>query len=204
MKRRAAILVALAPALLAGAAAPKGAATYSYPAQARAIPLLRAWLDRQATVARSRLVADMAKERRSGGVVDHFASDRTWQVVTDTPRFLSLSLETYDYSGGAHGNTHFGSLIWDRQRQLRMGAIQFFTGAAALEAAIKQPFCRELNRQREAKRGGPVQPDKIIPEFSGCISPEHATLILGSTDLQRFSRIGILIAPYEAGPYSDG
>ena len=40
--------------------------------------------------------------------------------------------------------------------------------------------------------------------FSECIDPLASTLILGSANGQTFDRIGVLIAPYEAGPYAEG
>lgn len=32
----------------------------------------------------------------------------------------------------------------------------------------------------------------------------ESTIILGSSNGQQFDRIGVLIAPYQAGPYSEG
>ena len=40
--------------------------------------------------------------------------------------------------------------------------------------------------------------------FDQCIDPTASTVILGSSNKQQFDRIGILIAPYEAGPYAEG
>ena len=40
--------------------------------------------------------------------------------------------------------------------------------------------------------------------FDECIDPVKSTVILGSSNKQTFDRIGILVAPYEAGPYAEG
>jgi hypothetical protein len=40
--------------------------------------------------------------------------------------------------------------------------------------------------------------------FSECIDPTDSTIILGSSNRQGFDRIGVLVAPYEAGPYAEG
>ena len=40
--------------------------------------------------------------------------------------------------------------------------------------------------------------------FDECIDPVAETVILGSSNGQSFNRIGILVPPYEAGPYAEG
>lgn len=40
--------------------------------------------------------------------------------------------------------------------------------------------------------------------FDACIDPVDSTVILGSADKQHFTRIGVLVDPYEAGPYVEG
>ncbi len=36
---------------------------------------------------------------------------KEWKVVADLPRYLSLSADMYLYTGGAHGNSAFDSLV---------------------------------------------------------------------------------------------
>jgi hypothetical protein len=73
----------------------------------------------------------------------------------------------------------------------------------ALAEAIRGPFCKALNRERTARRGEPVMADSDDP-FDQCIDPTASTVILGSSNRQQFDRVGILIGPYEAGPYAEG
>ena len=53
------------------------------------------------------------------------------------------------------------------------------------------------------KRGTPVAPGSS-DEFDKCIDPADETVILGSKVRFGFDRIGIRIAPYNAGPYAEG
>ncbi|MFN4221633.1 MULTISPECIES: DUF4163 domain-containing protein [Novosphingobium] len=180
---------------------------YAYPAQAAAIASLRAMLE--ADLARNRdELATEAKEgaalaRESSFPFNPYSRSVNWQVVTDLPGWLSLSALVSFYSGGAHPNYVFDTLLWDRAADKRRAPVDLFTSAAALSAAIRAPFCRELDRQRAKKRGGD-QASSGISEFDACIDPAAQTVILGSSNGRTFDRIGVLIAPYAAGPYAEG
>ena len=93
-------------------------------------------------------------------------------------------------------------MLWDRIAARRRAPVDLFASKAALASAIRKPFCRELDRQRARKRSGSGVGD--IPEFSDCIDPSEQTVILGSSNGKAFDRIGILVAPYAAGPYAEG
>ena len=187
------------------AAATPGAFTYTYPAQVRAVPALKARLDAEAAGLRRDFRRDAAADARDAATDKRpfhgWTLDKTWKVVTDTPRFLSLSAETWSYSGGAHGNTGYDALVWDKTRRQVVKPVALFAGAAALKAAIQQPFCVALDRQREEKRGEPVKRGEM---FGECIDPTKSTIIIGSTNRRTVNRIGVLIGPYEAGPYAEG
>jgi hypothetical protein len=180
---------------------------YAYPAAAAAIPDLRAWLDADLDKQRSDLIAE-AKEQREDRKANDFPYHplgywATWKVVTDLPGWLSLSGSVSTYQGGAHPNHGFDSLVWDRQANMRRDPDDLFTSEAALSRAIRTDFCRELDKQRAKKRGEPIPPNSD-DMFDECIDPMKSTLILGSSNGKAFDRLGILVAPYEAGPYAEG
>ena len=79
---------------------------YSYPAAAGRIPALKVWLDAERDKARKQLIEEAtvgrAEAKESGFEYHTYALGRAWEKVTETPRFLSLSAQIYDYSGGAH------------------------------------------------------------------------------------------------------
>ena len=179
---------------------------FSYPPQVAAIPELRAWFDTEKTMLRSASLAEAVADQRDAAKEQRpfhaYTTDRTWKVVTDTPRFLSLSMEGYDYTGGAHGNTAFASLVWDKKAKARRTTMSFFTSAEVLRVALGKDFCRRLDAERDEKRSGGDTGG--LPEFDKCIDATKQAVILGSSTRKAFDRIGILIPPYEAGPYSDG
>ena len=180
---------------------------YGYPAAAAAIPALRQWLEQDLVEHKSALARESRDERddfRKDGI-DYRAHSLfvDWKVVTETPDWLSLSTLLGTYTGGAHPNYYFLGLVWDKAAGQRRDPIDLFTSKEALSKAIRRDFCAELNRQREKKRGAPVDPSST-DDFDACIDPVGETVILGSSNRQKFNRIGVLVAPYEAGPYAEG
>ncbi|HET9630264.1 MAG TPA: DUF4163 domain-containing protein, partial [Novosphingobium sp.] len=143
-------VLAATPALAATAgewtapANPLYAFSYAIPAQAEAIPALRTRLlaDRAAQVAKVRREAahSAAEARRGGFPVRKFEYQQTWQVVTSTPSWLSLSAAYYSYTGGAHGMSWSGAMLWDRKAARPRNPLDLFASRAALSQAIRRPF----------------------------------------------------------------
>ena len=180
---------------------------YAYPAAASTLPALKGWLDADLAKARKEVASEAAEGKKdaaaNGYPFNPYSSETKWQVVTELPGWLSLSAMTSSYTGGAHGNYGFVALLWDKGANQRREVASLFASKAALAAALKPAFCAELNRQRAKKRGQAIDPAST-DEFDQCIDPTQSTLILGSSDHQHFNRIGVLVGPYEAGPYVEG
>lgn len=180
--------------------------SYSWPKQVSAIPALAKTLTEQ----RDKALAEQKKEWKES--VDEFGSDgcvtcvmrdysKTWEVVTDTPRFLSISSESYFYTGGAHGNSATGGMVWDRKAGASMDARQLFSSAGAFWGAAEAAYCSALNDERAERRGRPVQPDDYGSE---CPKLEELTLLAGSSNGKTFDRLGLIADPYVAGAYAEG
>ncbi len=180
---------------------------YAYPAAAAAIPALKtqldADLDRQQheLAVESRAEADAAKAE--GFPFNLHSRSFDWKVVADLPDWLSLSTLAGSYTGGAHPNYGYQTILWDKVANVARVPADLFQSPQALSAAIRDDFCRALNAQRAKKRGRPVNPASG-DEFDACIDPAEQVVILGSSDGALFSRIGVLVAPYNAGPYAEG
>ena len=181
--------------------------TFAYPDAAGAIPPLKALLDTRLYEARDRLASTARDERKvakkEGFPYRPHSYIAKWSVVTDLPNWLSLSAEIYTYTGGAHGMSAFDTLLWDRRAETARKPRELFTSTDALRKAIREPFCDALDKEREQRRGEPVQRDSG-QIFTECIDPIAQTLILGSSNGKTFDRLGILVGPYEAGAYAEG
>lgn len=180
---------------------------YSYPAAAGAIPALRARLDADLAAQQAKLRKDAVAGQADAKAGDYpyhaWYSSQVWSVVTELPQWLSLSAQFSNYTGGAHGMYWYGAMLWDKAAGVPRDPLTLFTSKQALSKAIRQPFCAALNKQRAIKRSAPVDP-RSSDEFDACIDPVGETVILGSRGHQAFDRIGILVPPYEAGPYAEG
>lgn len=180
---------------------------YAYPAAVDGHPALRRRIEADLARRLARLKADarvgQAEARANKFEYHAYSWSQTWQVVTDLPGWLSLSTTYWSYSGGAHGNTWFGAMLYDKRAKTPRDPLTLFTSKAALSKAIRAPFCAALNRQRAEKRGAAIKPGST-DMFDDCIDPVGQTVLLGSQSRRAFDRIGILVAPYEAGPYAEG
>lgn len=180
---------------------------YSYPVAAGVIAPLRAQLDAELAKNRNQLKADAtegkAEAAKDGREYRPYEAQKDWAVVADLPAWLSLSATLYWDSGGAHPNHGYDALVWDRRGGRRMAAKDLFTSPAALNKAIRARFCDLLDAERSKRRQAKV--DRASgDQFDECIDPTESTLVLGSSNRKAFNRIGVLIGPYEAGPYVEG
>lgn len=180
---------------------------YSYPAQAAAIPALKAQLDADMARKKAEVLKDATEGKKDATENDYpfhpYSNSTEWKVVTDLPGWLSLSTLLGFYTGGAHPNYLFDALLWDKAAGRKVQAIDLFTSKAALAQALTKPFCAALAKERLKKRGEEFQGDGLS-DFEKCVDPMAQTIILGSAGKQGFDRIGFLIPPYEAGPYAEG
>jgi len=180
---------------------------YTYPAEASAIPALVGWFKLDAAKHKKELIGEakqgQAEAKAAKQTYYPYGHSTKWQVVTEIPGYLSLSAERWDSLGGAHPNPWQEGLVWNKRTGTRHRGTDFFLSQKALSAAIRPQFCAALDKQRAEKRGEPVKRKSGDP-FDACIDPAAQTVILGSSDKAHFTRIGILIDPYEAGGYAEG
>lgn len=181
--------------------------SYSYPAEAAAIPALKAQLDAELDEARSGIASDAkaGRDEARGSGFDFIKYDRSagWSVVTNIPGWLSLSGGSYEFTGGAHGNSSSAALLWDKAAGRRREPMALFLSKEAFNAAAGAAFCAALTRERSKRREMPVSADSG-DEYDRCLDPADLTVLLGSSDKVRFNRIGIIADPYVAGPYAEG
>lgn len=180
---------------------------YSWPAEVTAHPELARSLAAERDAALAQLKQDTRAER-AAAQADGFefrphGLHMRWLRAADLPRWLSLSAEISAYTGGAHPNSGFTSLIWDKRAGRRLQPLELFQSAGAFDAAVRETFCDKLDAERAERRGAPVN-RASGDGFDECITPSEQTLVLGSGNGRTFDRMTILIGPYAAGPYAEG
>lgn len=178
---------------------------YAYPAEVGNIPELATLLDSRLTRLRDELAGQAAEGREAardnGFPYNKYSIGTEWQRVADLPDYLSLSAEVSSYTGGAHGNFGFDSLVWDKARAIALEPEAFFTSAEALDDALKDALCEDLQVERAKRRGEDAQ---VGGMFDECVTLADTTILLGSGGGKAFDRIGVQIGPYVAGPWAEG
>lgn len=179
--------------------------SYTWPAKVAAVPQLTA----RFTAERDRLLAEQRadwdealREFAEGdclGCVNR-SFEKSWDVVAELPRFLSLSASFYAYTGGAHGNGGFDALVWDREAGEAIDPKAMFRSPEALQDALGPAWCRALKAEKIKRFEGAYSEDGIFP----CPAIADLTVLVGSASRRSFDRIGLIAAPYVAGAYAEG
>lgn len=178
---------------------------YKWPAAVSAIPALAESFTAERDKALAEQKADWATVLEEFPGEDcisckNLSFSKEWKVVADLPRYLSLSAEMYFYTGGAHGNSGFDALVWDREAGAAITPEEMFTSEAALQDALGDPWCKALKVERMKRMGADFTDDGFFP----CPPIADLAVLLGSSDKRAFNRIGLIAAPYVAGSYAEG
>ncbi|MCB2079782.1 MAG: DUF3298 and DUF4163 domain-containing protein [Novosphingobium sp.] len=180
---------------------------YSYPAAVEADPKLKKLLDVDLITRKGKLFGEATEQRdyaaKEGYPYNPFGLWMAWGVAGELPNWLSLSASYSIYQGGAHPNHGYEALLWDRRAGVQRDVADLFLSKAALSDALREDFCRELDRQRAEKRERPPEPGSDDP-FDECIDPVESTVVPATTNGYAFTQIEILVPPYAAGPYVEG
>ena len=174
---------------------------YSWPGEVAGVSALNGLFEMRAAEAQDAFRTMAAEAKLDAEKFDYpyraYASSWNWQVVGETPRFLSLVGESYSYTGGAHGNTTYAATLWDIEAEKEIGALDLFTSAKDLDAAIRPDYCELLKSQR-AERLGDVEVLGDCPPLGDFVlSPL-------SSDGESIDGLQLLAAPYVAGAYAEG
>jgi len=179
---------------------------YEWPAEAAAIPALdlRLYTEARRNLAEAQKNAreDQALARQQKRDFNPHDYSMTWTTQGQTQRLLSLSSDLGSFEGGAHPNSNYGSLLWDRSLNREIGVNALLATAAQFAAVSRASYCKKLDAERAKRREG----EKLnLPEFNAC--PKYSELAIYPVDKNkngRFDRITFMASPYVAGPYVEG
>jgi hypothetical protein len=180
--------------------------SYSWPSEAAAIPALdrrfRTEMSKAYRNALSGAREDQKIYRQQGrdGIGDLYSM--TWTTAGETARLLSLQNEFSTFTGGAHPNTSYGALLWDRKLNRETAMDRLFGRPADFVAVSRATYCNGLDAERSKRREG----EKLdLAEFNAC--PKYSELAISPVDKNRngrFDAIALVASPYTAGPYVEG
>jgi hypothetical protein len=182
--------------------------SFGYPAEAMAIPKLKAIMEKEIKKGQSELIKSATEAKADSKKTDYpynaYKSGTIWEVAGDTAVLLSLEALYSSYSGGAHGNYGFGARIWDKKaKKLLKNSSDVFTNPKAALALVRQDYCNGLNAARREKLGADWKADDDSV-FSGCPPFADLAIVFRGDKGKAMNRIAFIAAPYVAGSYAEG
>lgn len=180
--------------------------TFAWPANAAAVPALdhrfRSELAKALKQSLANAREDQALAKTQQRPFNQHLYSMQWSSAGETPRLLSLQSELSTFEGGAHPNTSYGALLWDRQAKQDISLGSLFLRRGSFAALMRTPYCKALDKERTKRREG-FKMD--LPEFNAC--PKFSELAIAPADRDRdgrFDSIDFVASPYTAGPYAEG
>jgi hypothetical protein len=181
--------------------------TYGWSAEAAAVPELAARFEADLAKwrAESRKTAEEDRDARGPEIPFHgHLFSKTWTTMGSTPRLLSLAADLGTFTGGAHGNSIYEALLWDRQGRREIEVEALFADPAAAWRLMQPVYCAELDRQRAEKREEtlPLEGEGWMVECRPVA--EQVVAPVDEDKDGRFERLRVLLEPYNSGPYAEG
>ena len=128
----------------------------------------------------------------------------TYEVAGQSARLLSLTEVSYEYTGGAHPNSSFGAVLWDKTADRRLQPASLFRRGADM-TALDRALCDAINTARSALMD---EPSSLTLEGGGAFTCPRAAqtpfVLAASTTGGRVGGLEFLIGPYQVGPYAEG
>ena len=178
---------------------------YAWPAEAARVPAINSRFRAEAQKAYRQALQlgrdnqSLYREEKREGVRDFYLMQ--WHTAGQSVRLLSLQNQLSRFTGGAHPNTGFGAMLWDKAMNKETSVSALFIRASDLPALSRDGYCRALEVERLKRRGG----EKLGGEFDAC--PKFEDLAIAPTDRNRngrFDGVDFVASPYTAGPYAEG
>jgi hypothetical protein len=132
--------------------------------------------------------------------IQYWEFRQSWTVTADTGRLIGLSATIYQYSGGAHGNSQFRALLWDRANGGEIEFIELFNNRYAALDYVDGLFCPALAAAQTERMGEP----NSGTFWEACPILHTQPIALMAGDGGRIERLVVQLAPYIAGPYAAG
>jgi len=123
-----------------------------------------------------------------------------WSVAADTTKLMSLSSIASEYSGGAHGNAAYASLLWDKALKHLIAPTALFAPGA--DAAMDKALCDALIAEKKSRLG-----DNYTPPGADWNCPKWRDtpfVLTASTTPGKAGGLTFLLAPYLVGAYAEG
>lgn len=121
----------------------------------------------------------------------------------ETAKLVSLARTDFEFTGGAHPNTSFASVIWDKTTNKRLGFADLFRPGADL-SVLDKALCAAANAAKQARSPG-SETATLDGKMWTCPKAVSTPFVLTpGTTPGKAGGVTFLMGPYQIGPYSDG
>lgn len=124
-----------------------------------------------------------------------------WSIGADTSKLLSVWSLQAEYTGGAHGNSSFNAVLWDKALKRQIAPSALFS--PGVDAAMDKALCDALIAEKKRRLADTYQAPS--PDTWTCPKWRSISFTLSpSTVPGKAGGLTFLIAPYVAGAYAEG
>lgn len=123
-----------------------------------------------------------------------------WSTSAETSKLLSLEKKEFEYAGGAHPNSSYGEVIWDKAMKRQIQPIALFRKDADF-ARLDAALCAAVQKAKSERPGAAP----IDGSTWTCPRWKDATFVLApSSQAGKAGGLTFLFPPYAIGPHSEG
>ena len=180
--------------------------SYEWPAKAAQIAELDALMEEWSAAALAEYQGYVAEAKADAETYDYrftpYFYGMSWELAGGAPGLLSLAGAQSTYTGGAHGNTLYEALLWDKTAKAVLAPIEVFASSDALDKAARELYCTRLSEMRAERVGREMTSGTDI--FESCPAFSELAIVMVSGGAGGFDQIHFVAAPYVAGSYAEG
>ncbi len=144
---------------------------------------------------------DRAQQSADGIEVPAYSHTIAWKISAQTPRLVSVFAQEDDFRGGAHPNSTFQTVLWDKAKKQQIAVSALFAPGADMKA-VDAYVCHQIEAERSKRLSEPTT--QAGSGFSCPAFVQSRMILVPSTIKDRAGAIDVLFAPYEVGPYVEG
>lgn len=139
----------------------------------------------------------------AGGGPNPYEKTIAFAPGAETGKLVSLARTDFEFTGGAHPNTSFASVIWDKTTNRRLGFADLFRPGADL-SVLDKALCAAANAAKQARSPG-SETATLDGKMWTCPKAVSTPFVLTpGTTPGKAGGVTFLMGPYQIGPYSDG
>jgi len=144
---------------------------------------------------------DRSEQSADGFPVPAYYHNINWKLSAQSARLVSLYAEEEDFEGGAHPNSTFRTLLWDKSANAEIGTEHLFAAGTDMKP-IDSFLCHQIEAERSKRAGTPV--NQAASGFSCPKLLQSRLILIPSTLGGKVGAIDVLFAPYDIAPYAEG